>query len=388
MNKIILKRISLFFFCLAPIGLVIGFSNTWTNFPSISIGGSSAVEPLSSALGNKYNDADVSVVAGGSSAGIKYAALSEKDIGNASTNPYSKVEEATIAKNGWDRGVWDTKQMKTVTIAWDAIAIVYKPPSDFKDDLIISNSNIVKLYEIFAGLTAVPLRDMNLNTPSNINFIPYARTGGASASGTASSFLTESSFTASKTIPSNINTILKSGQYGSHTTTTNESNIESWTRIKSDGKVGSIIYLSLGFVKKNIAEIERSGFKVALYQNEKPGSIPSNPIKNTENDKLGIDTYAWFSPLNSIFSLTAASPAVKEFMWWIFSDEQSESIISEYGFIPLNQNYKKTMLSNPLPAVDINLGNIQAKNNFLSSSDIKLEAERIDGDELWYGAPK
>lgn len=384
MTRIIFRRIFFIFLAIAPLAFVIGFSNSWTNFPSISIGGSSAVEPLSSALGNAYNDADVSVVAGGSSAGIKYAVLSEKDIGNASTNPYKKVIEATTANEGWDSSTWNLKEMKTVTIAWDAIAIVYKPPSNFNDDLIIDNENINKLYNIFAGHAAFPLNSMNVNFPSDIVFSPYARTGGSSASGTATSFLTESSFSNVSQLDKLTNDSLKKGDYGRYTTPTNESNIESWTRIKSDGKQGSIIYLSLGFVKKNILEINKAGFKVAKYLNE-TSQVISDPIGNTENDKLSKIAYGWFSPLNSIFSLKFSSSAVKNFMWWVFSDDLANSIITNHGFIPLTLNYKKTMLWDK-NIIDIKLPD--SKNVFLDSSDNKLDNYRIGDDKLWYGAPK
>lgn len=384
MTIIILKRIFFVFLAIVPLGLVIGFSNSWTNFPSISIGGSSAVEPLSSALGNSYNDADVSVVAGGSSAGIKYAVLSEKDIGNASTNPYTKVVDATIVNEGWDRSTWQVKDMKTVTIAWDAIAIVYKPPSNINYDLVISNENINKLYEIFAGYSAFPFSAMDTNFPSNISFSPYARTGGSSASGTATSFLTESSFSNVSKLDKLIIDSLKKGDYGRYTTPTNESNIESWTRLKSDGKEGSIIYLSLGFVKKNILEINKAGFKVAKYKNEISGII-SDPTGITEDDKLSKIGYGWFSPLNSIFSLKLSTDAVKDFMWWVFTDELANSIISNHGFIPLTFDYKRTMLWDK-NIVDIKLP--ESKKIFFESSDYRLENDRIGDDKLWYGAPK
>lgn len=383
MTLIILKRIFFIFLSIVPLAFVIGFSNSWTNFPSISIGGSSAVEPLSSALGNAYNDADVSVVAGGSSAGIKYAVLSEKDIGNASTNPYSKVTEAAIANQGWDKNTWVSKEMKTVTIAWDAIAIVYKPPSNFNFDLIINNDNITKLYEIFAGHTSHPFSYMDIALPSNIFFHPYARTGGSSASGTATSFLTESSFPMVSNLDKLTSDSLKKGDYGKHTTSTNESNIESWTRINSDGKEGSIIYLSLGFVKKNLSEINKAGFKVAKYQNEISGVI-SDPTGSKIQDQLSKSGYGWFSPLNSIFSIKLAPEAVKDFMWWVFSNDAANLIISNHGFIPLNIDYKKTMLWDNVASIE----GPQSKKIFLESSDNRLETVRIGDDKSWYGAPK
>lgn len=369
MKKGILKKVLGITAIAIPIGLVIGFSNSWVQFPSVSVSGSSAMEPLLSILGDSYGDADVSVVAGGSGAGVKAAVLQEKDIGNSSANPYSRVQKATIAKDEYDLGMWNEKEMKTVTVAWDAIAIVYKPISNADTTLNLTNDNIAKLYEVFAGQNSYPINYLINGSTSSASWTPYARTGGAKASGTATSFLKESGFSNASTIPSNISKILDEGSYGKKTVQTAESNIESWTRIKSDNQPGSIIYLSLGFVSKNIAEITSSGFKVATYNGK-------------DANKANIDSkqYLWFSPLNSIFSTKLAPKPVIDFMWWIFDSSESTKIIEDAGFIPLNSTYKETMF------LKSDSKNVQ---NFLKANDYALYLQRKGtSNETWYGAPK
>jgi ABC-type phosphate transport system substrate-binding protein len=84
--------------CLIPIGLVVGFSNSWFNKTPISCVGSSGVKPFVETLAGKYQKnhkkLDITVEAGGSGFGIEQIAKNYANIGDASKDPYTAVQPA------------------------------------------------------------------------------------------------------------------------------------------------------------------------------------------------------------------------------------------------------------------------------------------------------
>lgn len=337
-----MKKIFKVFFssiaALIPIGFIIGFATAWNAPQSVNAAGSSSVEPLMTIFGNNYTDADIVVQSGGSGEGIKDAANLSKDLGNASKNPYQTVEDATVSKNGYDKQMWIDHDTKTVTIAWDAIAIVYKPSNQSDPVLDINGENISLLYDAFAGVVnpetnkLVTYGDL-LKDGDTTTLHPYARTGGANASGTATSFLTQSGFDNYLLNWNESNSVyekLYNGDYVSgNVTTTSESNVDSWNMFSSENRLGAIIYLSLGFVSINRSIIEGDGYKIATYEGVQ--ATTSN-VKN--------HSYGWYSPLNTILSLKYANDSTKNFVWWIVTSQQAEDLIEKNGFIPLNDDQK------------------------------------------------
>ncbi|MGL5591625.1 MAG: PstS family phosphate ABC transporter substrate-binding protein [Mycoplasmoidaceae bacterium] len=312
------------------------------NFPTINAAGSSAVSPLMTLLATKYDDADVVVQAGGSGLGIQVAVNGKKDIGMASKNPGIKFDD----ENDKDALDWENKEIKTITIAWDGLGVVYKPPSDDPEfQLNIDKATLAKIYLAFAGFDNVPFSE--IGSTSKINIIPYARDGGGKQSGTADAFLKDSGFKKEwqegmdESTIDKIEKALGEGQYGNNTFKTAESNSQAWSFFKAENKNGSMIYLSAGFIINNITEIENAGFKIATYGDEKI-SINENKITNG---------YNWYRPLNIMFSLLTSKQYIKDFAEWIisypFSDSNTDptpgEIINDAGYIELTTSQKLTM---------------------------------------------
>ncbi|MGL5246012.1 MAG: PstS family phosphate ABC transporter substrate-binding protein [Mycoplasmoidaceae bacterium] len=304
------------------------------NFPTINAAGSSAVSPLMTLLANKYDAADVVVQAGGSGLGIQVVVNGTKDIGMASKNP--KIFDKPLDPQAED---WTKREIKTVTIAWDGMGIVYKPPSNQPDfQLDITKATIAKIYLAFAGFDNVPFTD--LGSTSEINIIPYARDGGGKQSGTADAFFKDSQLEWKEEITDvatqeKITKALQDGQYGRNTFKTAESNSQAWSFFKADDKRGSMIYLSAGFIINNKTEIENAGFKIATYS-----GIPIDDNKITKG-------YDWYRPLNIMISILTAKEYIKDFAEWIISDPTlnpiPQEIINKAGYIELTEAQKLTM---------------------------------------------
>ncbi|MGL5640154.1 MAG: PstS family phosphate ABC transporter substrate-binding protein [Mycoplasmoidaceae bacterium] len=333
----------------ASITGVIIYLSVPDNFPTINAAGSSAVSPLMTLLATEYNDADVVVQAGGSGLGIQVAVNGKKDIGMASKNPGIKFDNWETEEQKKEFEDWKKREIKTITIAWDGLGVVYKPPSDDSNfQLNIDKATLAKIYLAFAGFDDVPFSDIGSSSKTNI--IPYARDGGGKQSGTADAFLKDSGFGKKwqegmeASDISKIDKALGDGQYGKNTFKTAESNSQAWSFFKAENKSGSMIYLSAGFIINNINEIENAGFKVATY-GDKGIEIDAGLITNG---------YNWYRPLNIMFSLLTAKQYIKDFAEWIisypFSDTNTDKIpgeiINSAGYIELTNDQKLTMTEN------------------------------------------
>ncbi len=305
---------------LGTTGIIIGFSRSWTNMPTISVGGSSAVSPLITEYSNIYNKSDIVVQTGGSGAGISYALDGKKNIGMASKNPKALDNPELVNR-------WKSQDMKTITIAWDGIGIVYKPINK-NDTLDITKNNINNIYNAFAGLS-VSAKDIGIGNSETI-IKTFARDGGAIKSGTADAFLNDSGL--GKPELTEVQNILKNGSYGKNTTPTSESNVEAWESAKDKNISGSMVYLSSGFIVNNIKEITDAGFKVATYNSN-----------NLVKDKIA-NGYNWYRPFNLIVSLKTINNAVKEFIdWTLTSSTSRDNILNSLGFNPLTNQQVSEM---------------------------------------------
>lgn len=394
--KRIVKIAGYSFLAIAPIGVIAGFAKAWNAPESINIAGSSAVQPLMTALGNDYKNADVTTQAGGSSEGMKVAATLEKDLGNASKNTYGSVQKATIANNSYDKNTWRDNGIKTVTFAWDGLGIVYKPVNS-NSNLIINKTNIYDIYALFSGIKTYTLQDLLKNGEPNIVMTSYARTGGANASGTATSFLDQSSLTTNQgwktwgeqnsLNPEDVKRALSTGKYlGSHVVNTNESNVESWNRVSSDDKVGSIIYLSLGFVEKNLSVILSKGFKVAQMEVEDKKLTKKVVDASIENVSNG--SYLWSSPLNTMISTLYSNQATKDFLWWILTNNRAKELIKNSGYAVVSDEDKLKMISKKDFSSITEWSKVDQKTFFdFKNSDI-IKYQYNDFKNEWYGVPK
>lgn len=320
--------------------------------------GSSSVQPLMAALGNEYSNdhnVEISVQAGGSSNGIQWVASGLTTLGNSSKNPKDTVlSSPDLQKN------WKDKNIKTVSIAKDGIGIVYKLPDGYTaDDFAISQDNIAKLYEGFAGFTSVTLSNfyIGLGVAPNPDVVihGFARTGGSTASGTAEAFLKDSGFDLGNSVSKAVSNSLSTGQYGPNTKSTSESNAEAYSYFKSNAtKPGSMIYLSLGYIQNNLASIQQDGFAILNYKNPSDGTIYAASLKNVEDNN-----YKWFRPLDTMIALNSTSKpkldSAKKFIEWILfgqyigiplqEQKNIENIYVSEGAIPLTDKEKIKMFN-------------------------------------------
>lgn len=320
------------------VGVVfVSISGAFIKIPTISIGGSSAVFPLISAFSNHYDQIDIVASAGGSSVGINSIVNGTKEIGMASKNP------AIVDKdhNSHEYKAWKEKNVKTLTIAWDGIGIIYKPKRGTTSNLVINAETLAKIYTSFSGLKEITLGEVMNNEDKTI-IIPYARNGGSSVSGTADAFYKDSKLkykeseywtkSLNKENHEFISKALSNGTYGSNVVQTAEANSQVWNRIKN-GPEGSMTYLSSGFIINNKEAIEAAGFKVAYY-----GEYELTEANITNG-------YQWFRPFNLMYSINQLKNneyVIKMFNWILFN-EQAKEITRNEGYITLNEEQIKSM---------------------------------------------
>ena len=379
-KKTIIKSIVASLFGAATIGLIVGLSVDWA-FPSwIYISGSSTMQQFLQSVSDIYQPSEVIVDAGGSSVGVDNLINGKKNIASSSKSP-SKSTAGIPEYNdhpaiyGKYEKQWQDEKIKTVSVAFDAIGIVYKNDGILKDkDVTITPDTIKWLYLAFAGYRQVNAINLipnsyvlanNNKLTDNDFLVPFARTGGSVQSGTAESFLLDSKLlNDSVEVLSNINavqdapisnpnfdknysiySILERGEYGSNVRITSESNLQTWQSVKNySGNGIPITYLSSGFILSNYQDIVNSGFKVALYSINENGSNPI--VLDKSNIAIG---YNWYRPMNLILSGKSAE-YIKEFIQWIlgnmlFENSYISNIYQEQGFIILDGNTIKTMFN-------------------------------------------
>lgn len=330
-----------------PVATITYFAVPWNPKEIISLVGSSSLQPLITSLSNTYTNSDLIVQGGGSGFGIQSVANGTADIGLSSKDPYSTVRKATKESNGFTKEDWTSKNLKTFTIAFDSIAIVYKT-SDKSQKLKIDAQMMEDyIYPMFAGIKSVRVSELINESTDNSLFIPYARTGGAKASGTATSFLTQyQNYTPNSS--SQEYQILQTGSYTGNVRSTNESNVESWNKIYDENLDGGIIYLSLSFVLENYKVITDSGYSVASIKGG--NSKDSNYIDpHCEYEANGnalsvsfLSTYNWFSIYNIIVPLND-DKKIQNFMKWLYFSTEAQNIINKLSLVSA-KDYLNAML--------------------------------------------
>lgn len=437
------KIISAIILLLAIIGIIIGFAVDWS-FPKwIFISGSSTMQPLLQSISKEYKACEVTADAGGSAIGIQDVLKNNKNIGAASKTP--DVSMAGIPEYNGKQGVpgedaekWKNEKMKTITIAWDGIGIVYKKTGPLKDkQLVLTPQTIQWLYLAFAGYTPVNAQNLipnswtlDVSNKSN-NIIPFARTGGSTQSGTAESFTGDSRLLLNdkkqidskfvlENIPENAKYpysnssdfssirndkepidnsvwgVLTSGKYGPLVMTTSESNLQTWQSIKDCSSTGvPITYLSAGFIKNNYQEIINSGFGIASYSDNIDGSSPVQliQIKNgsPSNDSVS-HGYDWFRPLNLILK-DDSKQYIENFIEWIlgnslFPKSSYRQILDEEGFIPLTIDQISSMFNdtNKVPKVLSDIENYLKENPDSNYDDFLKSHPNPNWSSLWTNA--
>ncbi len=360
--KLNMKKISYGVGSLGIIAILIGTSVDWSNTSMIFAIGSSSVYPLMVEMSDAYKDADVTVSSGGSSTGVEKIKNNLTNLGNASRSPnIDEAGEPSHPVTGWN----DNK-LKTVTIGWDGIAVVYKPANK-NDQLIINNDNIDEIYRAFAGTKKISMRDLyvpsmaktapNWKSNEQESIIPFARTGGAMVSGTAEAFLKSSGLDTSNLDAKTKSILSGTDNYGAYVKQVPEANTQAWGQFDAAGDDGSMIYLSAGFVKNNYHDITKAGYSIAMYQGQdkkdKP-TLPFDPVTNemyVANDKPD-HSYDWFRPFNTILSMNSKQD-VKDFVSWMIDykfDKTTKEpkniqahIMDKMGVVPLSDLQKESM---------------------------------------------
>lgn len=349
---------------LAISGVIVLSSGIIHNVSTVSIGGSTAVLPLINDIANHLNYIDIVTSAGGSGVGINSIINGSKEIGMSSKNPQiDKWKDNQLDEYKYN--VWENKKVKTLTIAWDGIGIIYKPTKQsMNEDLNINATTLGKIYSAFSGFKEITFGDLFNNGDTKV-ITPYARNGGGDVSGTTEAFLLESNveWGGPDISPQDkkiiINNIQK-GNYGSHVRQTSEANSQAWANVKN-GPEGSMIYLSSGFIINNKKEIEKYGFKIAKY----------------DGKEMTIETiakgYNWFRPFNLIYSMDHVKNKLEILQMFediIFNNKIHNEIMIPNGFTPLSPQQIKTLFN---PNIDID--KIQDKKSLFideSNTDIAL----------------
>lgn len=370
----VLKIFSSVLICCIPLSLITYFAVPWKSYPTISSAGSSALQPLVTEFSDKWNsNTDLIVQGGGSGFGMKSIATSTKDIGAASKNTYDSAHKATMAKNGYTIETWEDKAIKTLTIGWDSIAIVYKiSDKNAELELRTDNNSLSELYKMFSGIKTVRVKELIPDSESDGVFIPYGRTGGAKASGTATSFMYESTFDWNQDDSElkEAETALKSGSYlNNNVRTTNESNVEAWNKVKYENYDNSIIYLSLAFALQNYDDLQKNGFRIATFEGVDPYEYVQ---KNSNVDIAFLQEYKWFSPFNLMISLNEANQYTKEFIEWVYLSDEAKKVFNNQKIVPVDKTeYFKAMIAPELKFDDMKTDFQQVFNPI--NGDVSLE---------------
>ena len=332
------------------IGFVCIFIVPFNHVKTISCVGSSGVKPFIEDYAKSYfkdKNVDINVDAGGSGFGISQVANNFTNIGTASKNPFTSIKESYKSE-------WINNKIKTVTIGWEGICIIYIPPKgisqniDLNQVLNLDEENITNLYRTFSGFNDglpndKPNLGLFLNNDINISdadhelfanqtVIPYARSGGSLTSGTAASFFECCHFNYDKTkLTDQQIASFENGNYGSDFKLydTDEANSRAWSIFASNNIPGSMIYLSSSFVEQNYKLIENNKYGILAYNNIK--------YKNNNIAK----GYNFFRPLNLLLSVNASSQTL-EFIEDILSYSSTGGFL-KFGAQGINDDQYKSM---------------------------------------------
>ena len=363
-----------------PVGLTIGLCIPNNSVKHLSAVGSSGVKPFVETLSEDYHkteegkDYDITVDAGGSGFGIGQVAKGFANIGDASKNPFEGVKKEY-------KQLWGDNNIKTVTIGWEGICVVYIPPRGISNNaksklnsiLTLNESNITNLYRTFSGykdglvgqdkptyglfLNSSVLSESDKTLFEKQVITPYARSGGSLTSGTAAAFYENSHFTtAHEGLTTQQQEAFTVGNYGKDWKIydTDEANSRAWDIFSRNNIEGSMVYLSSGFVKANEKKIKDSGYGIVAYNNIE---FEVNKIKEGFNFYRPLDVMLSVDDLNS-----------RQFVDYLISNETS----SQWDGLGAKQ----------VSDSDINSMKLDGTGDFWCS-DVRLEENRHPGEEFW-----
>ncbi len=373
--------------CLVPVGLVVGLSVNWNHTTFIAAAGSTGARGLVYGFGKEYtkehNQIEINAESGGAATGIGNVANKLIDIGNSTSNPYYFVNTLLHVDDRWTN-------MKTVTLAWESIALIYKMPDGLSQeaqenfDISINESNIDYLYAVFSGYNELDpnyhpeweewdeekyasydafltdtakshMTGADIQKCKDSSIIPYVKSGGDRSAGSCIAFSELSNLNDHKTEKQTL--AFAGGQYGHDRNyyETEESNAQSYKMFASNNFPCQMMYVTTSFLNEsNMKLINDAGYKIAKYKN-----IPY------EHNNFW-NGYNWIRPINSSFDLS--NKLAHDFIEWIFYrdgaslSDKYKTFVNSHDMAPLRDDQFATML----------------KEGSFDVSDIVLEQEQSD----------
>lgn len=362
----VLKPILIGCACLVPIGLVVGLSANWNHTIFISAAGSSGARGVVNGFGQRYHqehsEFEINAESGGTATGLKDVSESLCDIGNSTNNPYKFIYN----EDGTPKFDWNS--MKTFTLGWEGVALIYKMPDGLSSeaqeyfDVCINKDNINDLLAVFSAynspgwiekeqasyyhfLTKTSkdyvdshgLKDLCQNT----SIIPYVRSGGDRSASSSIAFSKCSHFETNLTPEQTA--AFEGGQYGNDRDyyETDESNAQAWSMFEYNDKSGQMVYMTTSFFNEsNLKVIKEKGYKIAKY-GEKEVSLINPDTGNFDLSKIcrKDEGYNWFRPINC--SINIQNENAVNFITWIYnslSQEEYEELLAKYGIKHLDPN--------------------------------------------------
>lgn len=285
--------------------------------------GSSSMKPIMEFLMHKYQNENreknaeeiisFNISAVGSNAGLKKILSGDADFALVSHDILKLPKDSNYSDK------WKEKKLKTITLAKEAMLVLYKAPAGCDSSMVISSQNIANLYSVFSG-HKYESSDLNLKSlivdadgKCDSELFPWVKSTGPIKSGTAKAFVANpllNSFCNGKSNGEKNKCDewvkkVKSG-YGSNVRLNYvpESTSLHWDNFKSNLKVGSITYLPSHFVFSNWEVIQEQGLKVAQY---KKGDSDSAVELKLENFDKQWDNYNWFRTFNLVYSVDSVN---------------------------------------------------------------------------------
>ncbi|AEG72342.1 putative ABC-type phosphate transport system periplasmic phosphate binding protein [Mycoplasma haemofelis Ohio2] len=212
-------------------------------------------------------------------------------------------------KNGKYKTQWESKKIRTLTLAKELMTVVYKPPRGCHEDLVISKDNVNTFYSVFSGHRHSEmkgshfsdlLKNDNVNQRCKVKIKAWVRSSGPTKSGTATAFVNNPILT-SQTSHNEWLQKVKSPSYGNEVKTlfyAPESNALAFSHFVKNLREGSMIYLPSSFVFTNWSIIRKLGLKVAKFkQSESEISLSKHNFKSQSGK------YNWERQFNLLYSV-------------------------------------------------------------------------------------
>lgn len=351
--------------CLVPVGLLVGLSVNWSHTTFISAMGSSGARGIVNGFGQLYHeenkDYEVNAESGGTATGLENVYKGLCDIGTSTSNPHDFVGE-------------EWSNMKTFTLGWEGVALIYKMPEGLSQedqdnfDVSITQENINDLLAVFSAYNSPGWSEENqasyyhFLTPESKSYmdskgltelckhsyiVPYVRSGGDRSASASIAFSKCSHFNTSLT-PEQENAFL-GGQYGNDREywETDESNAQAWSMFECNDIPCQMVYMTTSFFNEsNLNLIKEKGYKIAKYNGK---SLLDSDGKIDFNQICAVDGYNWFRPINCSVNVTNEK-AVKFLKWIYYSLEKTEyhKTVVKYGIKWLEDEQINSMEINNL----------------------------------------